>query len=93
MQIIKSANEEDDYISEKILNIIIDLEGNADNYCYVIEMIEFSPYETGYVQSYLKILNDYIKTFNNSSVHGRMDGRIFLFASLKEQITTVYPSN
>ena len=39
----------------------------ADDTNFCIEMIEFLPYETGYVQSYLKILNDYIKTFNNTS--------------------------
>ena len=67
MQIIKSANGEDDYMSEKILNIIIDMEGNIDNICHVMEMVEVSPYETQYVQSYFKILNDYMKTFNNTS--------------------------
>ena len=67
MNIIQSGNEDDDYISEKILTLIIDMEANANDSNYSIELIEFSPYETGYVQSYMKILNDYIKTFNNSN--------------------------
>ena len=75
MQITKEArfacptsdNEEDDHISEKILNIIVQMEDYTDDTNYVVELLEISNYETSYVQSYLKIINDYIKSFNISN--------------------------
>ena len=66
MQITKD-NEEDDYISEKILNIIVQMEDYTDDTNYVQELLEISNYETSYIQSYLKIINDYIKSFNISN--------------------------
>ena len=66
MQITKD-NEEDDYISEKILNIIVQMEEYTDDTNRVVELLEISKYETPYIQSYLKIINDYIKSFNISN--------------------------
>ena len=63
----KSNNVDDDYISEKILNIIVQMEECADDSNYIVELIEILKYETIYIQSYFRIINDYIKTFNNSN--------------------------
>ena len=45
MQITKD-NEEDDYISEKILNIIVQMEDYTDDTNYVVELHEIAKYET-----------------------------------------------
>ena len=42
------------------------MEDYTDDTNYVVELLEISKYETSYIQSYLKIINDYIKSFNIS---------------------------
>ena len=86
MQITKD-NEEDDYISEKILNIIVQMEEYTDDTNHVVELLEISKYETSYIQSYLKIINDYIKSFNISN---NLSQRIYVINKLYQLL---YPNS
>ena len=86
MQITKD-NEEDDYISEKILNIIVQMEDYTDVTNYVVELLEISKYETSYIQTYLKIINDYIKPFNTSN---NFSQRIYVINKLYQLL---YPNS
>ena len=77
MQITKD-NEEDNYISEKILNIIVQMEENNDDTNYVVELLEISKYEMRLLSASIVYCEPNISsTLKNNKLDYNVDGTNF----------------
>jgi len=74
-----TGDDDDDYLSTLTLDLIDQMEEHLHDMEYVINLIFPNDNESDYVKSFIKILNDYIKLYNNTS---REDVKIYTINKL-----------
>ena len=62
-----TGDDDDDYLSTLTLDLIDQMEEHLHDMEYVINLIFPNDNESDYVKFFIKILNDYIKLYNNTS--------------------------
>ena len=77
---------EDDYLSTLTLDLIDQMEEHLHDMEYVINLIFPNDNESDYVKAFIKLLNDYIKLYNNTS---REDVKIY---TINKLYGIVFPS-
>ena len=81
-----AGDDDDDYLSTLTLDLIDQMEEHLHDMEYVIKLIFPNDNESDYVKSFIKLLNDYIKLYNNTS---REDVKIY---TINKLYGIVFPS-
>ena len=74
-----TGDDDDDDLSTLTLDLIDQMEEHLHDMEYVINLIFPNDNESDYVKSFIKLLNDYIKLYNNTS---REDVKIYTINKL-----------